>query len=105
MAELSQEELASRLTLITLASEYPFMKSNKLCDSNITIIEMLNKSTSPLLLTEMKNQMDVKFPDAVRAVLKSGGEFCHVCESDEVNLHIQVHLRRYQPEIEGLQSD
>ena len=73
------------------------MKSNKLPDSSITVIDALNTGGSPLI-QEMRDQLDVKYPEAVKACLKQGGEFCHVCEPDEVNLHLQVHLQhiKYQ---------
>ena len=35
------------------------------------------------------------YPDARMAHLKSGGNFPYLSRSDDVNLHLQVHLRRF----------
>ncbi|XP_026409802.1 maspardin-like isoform X2 [Papaver somniferum] len=56
---------------------------------------------------ELKDQVSEKYPGARRASLKSGGDFPFLSRPDEVNLHLQLHLRRVgveaKPDI-GLQN-
>ncbi|KAI3918270.1 hypothetical protein MKX01_041590 [Papaver californicum] len=98
---LSREDLASRLTLTSgAASIGPLLLS----DSFITIMDTNDYCAIP---RELKDQLSEKYPGARRASLKSGGDFPFLSRPDEVNLHLQLHLRRVgveaKPDI-GLQN-
>ncbi|KAB2622522.1 maspardin [Pyrus ussuriensis x Pyrus communis] len=85
---LSREDLASRLTLTTdAASVGPLL----LTDSFITIMDTNDYSGIP---QQLKDEVGERYPDARRAQLKSGGDFPFLSRPDEVNLHLQLHLRR-----------
>lgn len=43
---------------------------------------------------QLKDQLSERYPEARRAQLKTGGDFPFLSRSDEVNLHLQLHLRR-----------
>ncbi|KAL1333632.1 hypothetical protein HN51_062489 [Arachis hypogaea] len=85
---LSREDLASRLSLTTAdASVGPLLLS----DSAITIMDTNDYCAIPQLL---KDQLSERYPEARRAYLKTGGDFPFLSRPDEVNLHLQLHLRR-----------
>ncbi|KAF6152550.1 hypothetical protein GIB67_012997 [Kingdonia uniflora] len=85
---LSKDDLAARLTLTAdVASIGPLLLS----DSCITIIDTNDYCAIP---QQLKDQLSEKYPGARRAFLKSGGDFPFLSRSDEVNLHLQLHLRR-----------
>ncbi|KAK7265512.1 hypothetical protein RJT34_33132 [Clitoria ternatea] len=85
---LSREDLASRLSLITNdASVGPLLLS----DSSITIMDTNDYCAIP---QQLKDQLGERYPEARRAYLKTGGDFPFLSRSDEVNLHLQLHLRR-----------
>ncbi|MED6135930.1 hypothetical protein PIB30_051320 [Stylosanthes scabra] len=85
---LSREDLASRLSLTTdNASVGPLLLS----DSAITIMDTNDYCAIPQLL---KDQLSERYPEARRAYLKTGGDFPFLSRPDEVNLHLQLHLRR-----------
>ncbi|KAB1217084.1 Maspardin [Morella rubra] len=42
----------------------------------------------------LKDELSERYPEARRAYLKSGGDFPFLSRPDEVNLHLQLHLRR-----------
>ncbi|XP_033111779.1 maspardin-like [Anneissia japonica] len=84
---LGQSELASRLT-INCASSY--VEPQKLKDMHVTLIDVFDNSA---ISQSVKDEMYKCYPDAKRAHLKSGGNFPYLSRSDEVNLHIQIHLR------------
>ncbi|KAL7165200.1 hypothetical protein ACSBR2_040974 [Camellia fascicularis] len=85
---LSKDDLASRLTLTTDdASVGPLLLS----DALITIIDTNDYCATP---QQLKDQVSEKYPGARRAYLKSGGDFPFLSRPDEVNLHLQLHLRR-----------
>ncbi|XP_057976529.1 uncharacterized protein LOC131163794 isoform X2 [Malania oleifera] len=92
---LSREDLASRLTLtVDAASVGPLLLS----DSLITLMDQL------------KDQLSERYPGARRAYLKTGGDFPFLSRPDEVNLHLQLHLRRVgveaQPDlVQGISKD
>lgn len=85
---LSREDLASRLTLTAdAASVGPLV----LPDSSITLMDTNDYCATPQAL---KDQVCERYPGARRAYLKSGGDFPFLSRPDEVNLHLQLHLRR-----------
>lgn len=85
---LKKDDLASRLTLtVDAASVGPLLLS----DSNITLMDTNDQSATP---QELKDQVAERYPGARRAYLKTGGDFPFLSRSDEVNLHLQLHLRR-----------
>ncbi|KAL5552249.1 hypothetical protein UlMin_002425 [Ulmus minor] len=85
---LSREDLASRLTLTVDAAS---VGSLLLPDSLITIIDTNDYCAIP---QQLKDQLSERYPEARRAYLKSGGDFPFLSRPDEVNLHLQLHLRR-----------
>ncbi|ESW27578.1 hypothetical protein PHAVU_003G214500 [Phaseolus vulgaris] len=85
---LSREDLASRLSLTTDdASVGPLLLS----DSFITIMDTNDYCAIP---QQLKDQLGERYPEARRAYLKTGGDFPFLSRPDEVNLHLQLHLRR-----------
>ncbi|KAF9689456.1 hypothetical protein SADUNF_Sadunf01G0094100 [Salix dunnii] len=85
---LSRDELASRLTLNVDAAS---VGSLLLSDSSITIMDTNDYCAIP---QQLKDQLSERYPEARRAQLKTGGDFPFLSRSDEVNLHLQLHLRR-----------
>ncbi|KAK3224814.1 hypothetical protein Dsin_004676 [Dipteronia sinensis] len=85
---LSREDLASRLTL---TADTASVGSLLLSDSNITIMDTNDYCATP---QQLKDQLNERYPEARRASLKSGGDFPFLSRPDEVNLHLQLHLRR-----------
>lgn len=85
---LSRDDLASRLTLMAdAASVGPLLLS----DSFITIMDTNDYCATP---QQLKDEVCERYPEARRASLKSGGDFPFLSRPDEVNLHLQLHLRR-----------
>ncbi|TYI91233.1 hypothetical protein E1A91_D03G177700v1 [Gossypium mustelinum] len=85
---LSRDDLASRLAFpVDNASVGPLLLS----DSLITIMDTNDYSSIP---QELKDQLGERYPAARRAYLKTGGDFPFLSRPDEVNLHLQLHLRR-----------
>ncbi|GAV82760.1 Abhydrolase_6 domain-containing protein [Cephalotus follicularis] len=101
---LSREDLASRLTLtVDAASVGPLLLS----DSFITVMDTNDYCAIPL---QIKDQLNERYPEARRAYLKTGGDFPFLSRPDEVNLHLQLHLRRVgveaQPDlVRGISKD
>ncbi|CAA0815245.1 alpha/beta-Hydrolases superfamily protein [Striga hermonthica] len=85
---LSRDDLASRLSLtVDAASVGPLLLS----DSLITIMDTNDFCAIP---QQLKDQVTERYPGARQAYLKSGGDFPFLSRPDEVNLHLQLHLRR-----------
>lgn len=85
---LSRDDLSSRLMLnVNVASVGSLM----LPDSLITIMDTNDYSAVP---QQLKEQLNERYPGARRAVLKTGGDFPFLSRPDEVNLYLQLHLRR-----------
>ncbi|WVZ57993.1 hypothetical protein U9M48_008314 [Paspalum notatum var. saurae] len=85
---LSRDDLSSRLMLnVNVAS----VGSLTLPDSLITIMDTNDYSAVP---QQLKDQLNERYPGARRAVLKTGGDFPFLSRPDEVNLYLQLHLRR-----------
>ncbi|KAA8522283.1 hypothetical protein F0562_012956 [Nyssa sinensis] len=101
---LSREDLASRLTLtVDTASVGPLLLS----DSCITLMDTNDYCAIP---QQLKDQVSERYPGARRAYLKSGGDFPFLSRPDEVNLHLQLHLRRVGVEarpdlVQGISKD
>ncbi|CAI0413834.1 unnamed protein product [Linum tenue] len=85
---LSKDDLASRLTLNVDAAS---VGSLLLSDQFITIMDTNDYCATP---QQLKDQLSERYPEARRAQLKSGGDFPFLSRPDEVNLHLQLHLRR-----------
>ncbi|KAG6636971.1 hypothetical protein I3843_11G143600 [Carya illinoinensis] len=85
---LSKDDLASRLTLtVDTAAVGPLLLS----DSFITIMDTNDYCAIP---QQLKDELGERYPGARRAYLKTGGDFPFLSRPDEVNLHLQLHLRR-----------
>uniref|UniRef100_A0A0E0M5V6 Maspardin n=1 Tax=Oryza punctata TaxID=4537 RepID=A0A0E0M5V6_ORYPU len=85
---LSRDDLSSRLMLnVNVASVGSLMVP----DSLITIMDTNDYSAVP---QQLKDQVNERYPGARRAVLKTGGDFPFLSRPDEVNLYLQLHLRR-----------
>ncbi|CAH9119953.1 unnamed protein product [Cuscuta europaea] len=85
---LSKDDLGSRLTLTAdAASVGPLL----LPDSLVTIMDTNDYSATP---QSLKDQVRERYPGARQAYLKTGGDFPFLSRPDEVNLHLQLHLRR-----------
>lgn len=94
---LTQEELASRLTL-NCGNNYIRPQSLKLDNSLVTIMDTLDECAVP---SRLREEVLKFFPDAKLAFLKTGGNFPFLARADEVNMYLQVHLRSHgvgQPE-------
>lgn len=101
---LSRDDLASRLSLtVDPASVGPLL----LTDAFITIMDTNDYCAVP---QELKDQLNERYSEARRASLKSGGDFPFLSRPDEVNLHLQLHLRRVGVEprpdlVRGIRKD
>ncbi|KAI5064026.1 hypothetical protein GOP47_0020696 [Adiantum capillus-veneris] len=85
---LSKKELAARLTLNTTVGA---IGQVLVPDSDITIMDTNDYCATPQALRE---EVGVRYGGARKAVLKTGGDFPFLSRADEVNLHLQLHLRR-----------
>jgi len=91
---VSQEDLASRLVLnCTLG---PLVAQDIPHDSKITIIDCLDDIALP---ERVREEVYKFFPNARQALLKTGGNFPYLSRPDEINLHIEVHLRHCNYEV------
>lgn len=87
---LSQPELASRLTLNCVNS---YVEPHKLEGIPITIVDVFDDSA---LSQRVREDLYKLYPQARRAHLKRGGNFPFLSRSDEVAMHLQVHLRQFE---------
>lgn len=90
LESLSQQDLASRLTL-NCASSY--VEPHKFSSCPVTVMDVFDKYA---LAQPVREEMYKLYPDAKLAHLKSGGNFPYLSRSDEVNLHLQIHLRKFK---------
>jgi len=89
---LSQEQLASRLTLNCTLST---CDTRKVASLPITIIDVFDEcAISPAA----RDSMYRAYPNARRSSLKSGGNFPYLSRAAETNLHIKLHLRQFNNE-------
>jgi len=90
---IKRDDLASRLTLNCTVG--PFEPKNLPLDqSKITIIDVLDDVVLP---EKLRNEVCEVYPNARKALLKSGGNFPYLSRADEINMHIEVHLRAHSP--------
>jgi maspardin len=88
---LTQAELASRLTLnCTLGFLRP--GDVTLPPEHITIIDTLDDIALP---ENVREEVYKFYPEARVAHLRDGGNFPYISRADEVNMHLQVHLRKH----------
>ncbi|XP_064474873.1 maspardin-like isoform X2 [Ornithodoros turicata] len=90
LESLSQSELASRLTLNCMNA---YVEPHKLEGIPITIIDVFDDSALSL---RVKEDLYKLYPQSRRAHLKKGGNFPFLSRSDEVAVHLQVHLRQFE---------
>jgi len=87
---LSQQDLASRLTMNCINS---YVEPQKLAYIKfVTIIDVFDEYA---LSSPVREELYKCYPTAKLAHLKSGGNFPYLSRSDEVNLHLQIHLRHF----------
>ncbi|XP_025077563.1 maspardin-like [Pomacea canaliculata] len=86
---LTQQELASRLTLNCMNC---YVEPQKLRDVDITIMDVFDDCA---LSGSVKDEMYKCYPEARRAHLKSGGNFPYLSRSADVNVMLQIHLRKF----------
>ena len=89
LASLGQQELLSRLSL-NLTNDY--VKPEKLQSLSITIIDVFDHSANS---SSTRQELYKMYPNARRAHLRNGGNFPYLSRSDEVNMHLLVHLRQF----------
>jgi len=88
---LSQQDLASRLTLNCVTS---YVEPHKLTYiEHVTIIDVFDEYA---LSSPVREEIYKFYPNAKLAHLKTGGNFPYLSRSDEINLHLQIHLRRFE---------
>ena len=92
---MTQSELASRLTLNCTSS---YVNVNKLQDYHVTIMDVFDECA---IDSAVREDLIRSYPNASLAHLKSGGNFPYLSRSDEVNLHIQIHILRFERFIES----
>ena len=90
LESLSQSELASRLTINCSSSYVNVTQLQHYC---ITIIDVCDECA---IAMPVREDMHRSYPNASMAYMKKGGNFPYLSRSDEVNLHLQVHLRRFE---------
>jgi maspardin len=89
LESVKREDLASRLLLNCTVG--PFVRDEfKLDENKITIIDVFDDVVLP---EKVREQVFKTYPNARHALLKSGGNFPYLSRADEINLHIEVHLR------------
>ncbi|KAF0698190.1 Aste57867_11175 [Aphanomyces stellatus] len=87
---LTQQQLASRLTLVCLASDH-LSWGISIPHDRVTLID--SHGSNNALTTDLREQMYERYPDAKKALMKTAGEFPYVSHHDEVILYLRVHLR------------
>lgn len=86
MESLTQQDLASRLTINCITSN---VDSSKLSNVPITITDVFDEYA---LSSAVRETMYKCYPHAKLAHLKSGGNFPYLSRSDEINLHLEVSI-------------
>eukprot|EP00824_Muranothrix_gubernata_P017170 TRINITY_DN35368_c0_g1_i1.p1 TRINITY_DN35368_c0_g1~~TRINITY_DN35368_c0_g1_i1.p1 ORF type:complete len:345 (+),score=73.87 TRINITY_DN35368_c0_g1_i1:1-1035(+) len=93
---MEQEELASRLTLNCELGE---IQAAPVDPNYVTIIDTMDWCTVPQSLRE---DLCGKYRGARVGHLKTGGDFPYLCQAEQVNLYLQVHLRGVGLNVEDL---
>eukprot|EP01111_Echinosteliopsis_oligospora_P006504 TRINITY_DN2067_c0_g1_i1.p1 TRINITY_DN2067_c0_g1~~TRINITY_DN2067_c0_g1_i1.p1 ORF type:complete len:326 (+),score=59.18 TRINITY_DN2067_c0_g1_i1:195-1172(+) len=90
LESLTQPELASRLTLNCALG--PLKPGDvTLHPERITIIDTIDDNALP---NNLREEVYKFYPEARVADIKTGGDFPYLSRADEVNMHIQIHLRK-----------
>jgi len=90
----TQAILSSRLVLnCTDGLLKPQNVTNHFDDAKITIIQTTDQTSVPVTL---QNEVSKFYPNAKIGLIKGGGDFPFISAFEEVNLHLEVHLRRSQ---------
>lgn len=89
LERLSQQELASRLTLNCVED---YVQPQKLQNIPVTIMDVNDDSA---LSSMVKEEVCKCYPDARRAHLKNGGNFPYLSRPEEVDLFLQIHLQQF----------
>ncbi|XP_039759217.1 maspardin-like [Pararge aegeria] len=89
LESLTQSELASRLTINCTPC---YVQPQTLMHLPITIMDVWDESA---LSSGVREDLYKSYPQAKLAHLKSGGNFPYLSRSDEVNLHLMIHLRQF----------
>lgn len=89
LESLPQAELASRLTMNCLRG---YVEAHKLADLDVTIIDVFDECA---LSNSVREELYKCYPNAKLAHLKTGGNFPYLSRCAEVNLHLQIHLRKF----------
>jgi maspardin len=94
-SELSAVQQGARLALISGGSplEPIRLRERFQHDERITIVESWDDGNSQLS-EQQKAQLAKFYPEALLAHVKRGGTFPMLANADEINLHLQVHMRR-----------
>lgn len=88
LESLSQKDLASRLKMNCVNC---YVEPQKLNGLFITILDVFDDYA---LSNAVREDMYKCYPTAKLAHLKSGGNFPYLSRSDEVNLHLQVSVKK-----------
>ncbi|XP_061720856.1 maspardin-like [Cydia pomonella] len=89
LESLNQSELASRLTLNCTPG---YMQPHLLSSLPVTVMDVWDECA---LSPQVREDLYKSYPQAKLAHLKSGGNFPYLSRSDEVNLHLLIHLRQF----------
>ncbi|XP_063366723.1 maspardin-like [Cydia amplana] len=89
LESLNQSELASRLTLNCTPG---YMQPHLLSALPVTVMDVWDECA---LSPQVREDLYKSYPQAKLAHLKSGGNFPYLSRSDEVNLHLLIHLRKF----------
>ncbi|KAJ3440190.1 acid cluster protein [Anaeramoeba flamelloides] len=84
---LTFEELASRFSIL---GENLSVKSIDFDPNKVTVITTMDRCLCP---RKTRLQVASMFPNCKNAQIKFGGEFPHLANYDDINLHLMVHLR------------
>lgn len=86
LESLTQQELASRLTLNCIKG---YVEVHKLANLSVTIIDVFDEYA---LTSAVREELYKCYPEAKLAHLKSGGNFPYLSRSSDVNLYLQVYI-------------
>lgn len=89
LEQLSQSELASRLTLNCLDD---YVQPQRLRGIPVMIMDACDATA---LSPNVKEEVNKCYPDAKKALLKTGGNYPYLSRPTEVNLFLQVHLNQF----------